>query len=504
MKGKFEQPRKRFTGEPLQPPVQAPQADPNRADPYADQGYPRQGQPASYQAQNNYTDPRQGYEAPQQPYSDQGYPGYDPYSQGGYGSPNEPYPGEPGGFPQEPDKGGFLWGLLGFCIPLVGLILFLSWKKNKPGKAKSCGKGALIGVIVNLVLTILLVAGVAIGGKSVLNSYLDKVNKVEVNVAYTEDPTAPTETEYVVETETTQETTVVTTEPAHIPSPDDYINFLVVGQSSRGEEDAEQARFADSMMLVTLNTYEKKITMTSLLRDAFVVPPPYKGHTFGRIKLTTAYHLGYVYAGKEISGSMELMDMTLFKNFGIEVDHNFEIGFDVFEAIVNSLGGIDVELTEPEANYLTEISALYEWRQEVFAPGMTHLDGFNTLIYARMRHAEGDGDSDIKRTVRQQNVVSAILGKLKTMSPGELNQLATEVLPMVSTSMSNEEIMDMIKLTIPMLKDLTLESSGTCPANYKGELVDIYGDGMMHSVLRFNEQETKAHMREITLGEKAN
>lgn len=50
------------------------------------------------------------------------------------------------------DNGGFLWGLLGFCIPIVGLILFLVWKDNKPNTAKSTGIGTLIGVILVIIL----------------------------------------------------------------------------------------------------------------------------------------------------------------------------------------------------------------------------------------------------------------------------------------------------------------------------------------------------------------
>lgn len=48
--------------------------------------------------------------------------------------------------PQEVDNGGFGWGLLGCCIPVVGLILFLVWKGNKPKTAKAAGIGALVSV----------------------------------------------------------------------------------------------------------------------------------------------------------------------------------------------------------------------------------------------------------------------------------------------------------------------------------------------------------------------
>lgn len=59
----------------------------------------------------------------------------------------------------EDDKGGFLWGLLGFLVPLVGLILFLVWRDSKPRTAKVVGKGALVSVILSIALTVLTIVG---------------------------------------------------------------------------------------------------------------------------------------------------------------------------------------------------------------------------------------------------------------------------------------------------------------------------------------------------------
>lgn len=53
------------------------------------------------------------------------------------------------------DNGGFLWGLLGCCIPIVGLVLFLVWKDQKPKTAKAAGIGALVCVIVSVVFYII-------------------------------------------------------------------------------------------------------------------------------------------------------------------------------------------------------------------------------------------------------------------------------------------------------------------------------------------------------------
>lgn len=58
--------------------------------------------------------------------------------------------------PEVVDNGGFGWGVLGCCIPIVGLILYLVWKDTKPITAKAVGKGALISVILSVVYYVLM------------------------------------------------------------------------------------------------------------------------------------------------------------------------------------------------------------------------------------------------------------------------------------------------------------------------------------------------------------
>ena len=67
--------------------------------------------------------------------------------------------------PAPVDNGGFGWNLLGCCIPLVGLILYLVWKDTKPNTAKAAGIGALVGVGINVVCSILsMLMGVVASG----------------------------------------------------------------------------------------------------------------------------------------------------------------------------------------------------------------------------------------------------------------------------------------------------------------------------------------------------
>lgn len=369
---------------------------------------------------------------------------------------------------------------------------------GKKGNAKKT-------VLIVLCVVLALLLAVMVGVYAYISGLFGKINQVEVEkIDYaalatetfeTTEPASVPETTAPATEATTEVTTVPTTEP-HVASSADYINFLIVGQATRVGEKVNQERNADTAILCTLNTHEKTLTMTSLLRDTLIRGGQYKGHTWGGIKLTTVYHMGHQWNG--VAGSMEVMNTTLFLNFGIEVDHNFEVDFNGFMDLINLMGGVDIELTEAEANYLNDDDF---WVYKDVEPGWNTLNGMTALSFARMRHAEGDNDSDIVRTARQRRLIEAVIAKLKTKSLSELQDLVDAALPLVTTSMSNAELMDMAMKVLPMLPELEIKKGGTCPANSKGELYDIYGNGVKHSILRFNEQETKAYMRAITEGE---
>lgn len=364
------------------------------------------------------------------------------------------------------------------------------YERTDPKKGQVWKKVILaVAAVLGILFLVAIICGVIL-----YKSILGKLNQVDVpDIVYTtpEAQTVPLpEVTQAAATQSPEPTTVATTEP-HIKSSADYINFLVVGQAAR---EGEAERFSDTMILCTVNTYEKTLTMTSLLRDSFVKMPDYKGRTGGRIKLTTIYHLGSVY-GNGAAGSMELMNLTLFNNFGIEVDHNIEIDFDAFVRVVDLLGGIDLELTQAEADYLSV------WSDYNAGPGFAHLNGTEALCYARMRKAEGDNESDIVRTGRQRGLIEILLNQLRGKSISELNEIANEALPLITTSMDDSEITQCLLTFIPMLSELKIEEGGTCPANYQGDMVDIYGEGIKHGVLRFNVEETKRTMRAITEGE---
>lgn len=62
------------------------------------------------------------------------------------------------GVVQKADNGGFLWGLLGFFVPIAGLILYLMWKDERPRTAKAAGIGALVSTIISVAVSVLFVS----------------------------------------------------------------------------------------------------------------------------------------------------------------------------------------------------------------------------------------------------------------------------------------------------------------------------------------------------------
>ena len=374
---------------------------------------------------------------------------------------------------------------------------FEQQKQPENGKNKKGGKGLKIFLIVMAVLLALILIGVGVAYWSIQDKF-SKMNVItlpEDTYVYTEatdEYTRPPETETAPTEETTVATTVETTRPPM--SADDIVNILVVGQASRA---GEEGKMADSTMLVSINTYTEEVTVFSILRDSLVQLPAYKGLNGGRNKFTMCYALGYQQGGT--AGAMEMTNICLKDNFGIEVDYNIEVSFDGFIKMIDYLNGVELELTQAEADYLNK-DKLYV--QRTIEPGVQVLQGMEALSYARMRKAAGDGESDIKRTERQRKLVSALLEKFRYMSLSELNGWIDELLPMVTTTMTPSDVTVLAAKILPMVSRLTMKGE-TIPVGKTGwgEMMDIYGDGTMHSVMRFESAQQKKLIRAITEAE---
>ncbi len=180
----------------------------------------------------------------------------------------------------------------------------------------------------------------------------------------------------------------------------DRITILLMGIDEREQEEGPWR--TDSMMIVTLDPVTMRAGLLSIPRDIWVEIPGYES---GRIN--TAYFLGDLtgYPGGGPALAME----TIRHNFAIPVDHYVVVNFHAFVALVDEIGGIDVDVPETiDDPYYPDYN--YGYAPLHIEAGSHHFDGEMALRYARTRHS-GHGDFD--RARRQQQVAMAILEKVK-------------------------------------------------------------------------------------------
>jgi len=373
------------------------------------------------------------------------------------------------------------------------------FEQQKQPKKK---RGLKIFLIILAVLLVLVIGAVAAGAiyYNRMMSKMDIIELPEDTYVYTEETQLTEATEAVettaVTTEATTEPTTVVTEPPRATA-DDIVNILVVGQSSRA---GEESRMADTTMVVSINTFDGTVTVFSVLRDSYVKLPDYKGHVCGRAKFTVCYGLGYNWGGT--AGAMEMTNICMRDNFGVEVDYNIEIDFESFIKVIDYMGGIEIELTEAEADYLNGDDLYVKYDVQ---PGLQYLDGMAALSYARMRKAAGDNDSDIKRSARQRIVIEALLNKVRGLSLADLQSVADTLLPLITTTMKPGDIIELLAKFMPVFNDVKIVGA-TIPYDKTGwgEIIDIYEDGIPDSVIKFEAPQQKRLIRAITEAEVTN
>ena len=364
---------------------------------------------------------------------------------------------------------------------------------------KAPEKGNTWVKVLVIVLAVILVIG-ALGAWFVV-SKMNKIQKAQL----AENQLSEEDLAGLLVEDPTQETEAVpteTTEPK--PTDPDYgkmgkvINVLLIGQDAR---EGEESKNSDTVILVTVNKETKKITMTSFLRDSYVtlnnvVDSNGKSHS-GSTKLTLAYALGYQWGGT--LGAMQVMDQVITNNFGPVVDHNIEVNMEAFDACINALGGVTITLDKDEAKYMNNYFSKFDAEGREFFEGDNLVDGWAAEVYVRTRHAN-NGDNDYNRTNRQRQVVAQVLEKVKNMSILELNKLVDQLLPLVSTDMSNADMTNYILEVLPILPEVTLESI-QCPnkeMGLYGKIEDIFHNGEEHSVQHFDPAKCKAILVPIT------
>lgn len=245
----------------------------------------------------------------------------------------------------------------------------------------------------------------------------------------------------------------------------DVVNVLLIGSDSR-DPNAELGR-SDTMILASFNKNQKKATALSFLRDSLV---EIDGHGQSKLGHTYAY------------GGVGLTINTINKQFDLDVQDYVIVNFENLVGIIDQLGGIQVVLTEEEAEYYRQ-----NGMPDIVAGNVT-LTGSQALAHARNRSL----DNDFGRTERQRDVIYGIYNKvLQQKDPGTVMSLISYCMTQVKTNMSVTEIYDLA------MDVLSVDNLKTQQAAVPAEGTYEFGTYEDMSVLNIDLEANKKKIEEL-------
>lgn len=210
-------------------------------------------------------------------------------------------------------------------------------------------------------------------------------------------------------------------------------NILLLGVDARNPKDDTASR-SDSMMLISIDKAHNCVKMVSFLRDTWVYIPCIDKKQ--RLNAACQYD-GY-------NGVVD----TIEYNFGIDIDGYVVADFEMFKVLVDSIGGVEVEVSEKEAKEVTSHKGRYG--NVKLDAGKYKLTGEQALAYCRIRKI----DTDFMRAYRQRTVMQAILKSVKSANPIKLVSMASKAAPYIETNLSKTKIISSGLKALPCISDM--------------------------------------------------
>lgn len=306
----------------------------------------------------------------------------------------------------------------------------------------------------------------------VINVVLNKINRLEgyehSSVTEEEYEAANTGDEAAANYSVVEEDKVDWGEKLDIEMSGNSFNVLLIGT----DLDENYTSRSDTMIVCNVNLDTKTVTLISLLRDCYVQIPDHKDN-----KLNAAYAFGGV----------ELLDTTITENFGISIDANVLVDFKAFQQVIDALGGVEIYVFQDECNYINSDTGRTAYKE-----GYCLLDGKAALSYCRIRSL----DSDFGRTERQRKVLSALYNQFHKITLKEALDLIDKVFPLVTTDITNSEMVSYAVKLLPILRECDIEPAHI-PADGTWENANIRG----MAVLLLDFDKNRAIIKDIVEGE---
>ena len=213
-------------------------------------------------------------------------------------------------------------------------------------------------------------------------------------------------------------------------------NVLLVGTDGR---DVDERARADSIIIATLDNNNKEVRLTSLFRDTLV---NIDGHGAQKLNAAMAF------------GGIDLLRDTIQETYKISIDKYVIINFWGFEAIIDQIGGVEVNVKNYQLNelnkYIGESTGGNDY--PVTKSGLQLLNGKQALSYARIRKGVGD---EFERTERQREVLFKVAEKLRETKPTKYFGILNSMLDNIST---NIEPLDALNMAYTIYKFPSLET----------------------------------------------
>lgn len=294
-------------------------------------------------------------------------------------------------------------------------------------------KKILIGLLLLLVIFIVSLI-------FAINHYMSKIERVEI------DRNVVTETGK---------------EPAKEDK--DVITIALFGADfSQNEAYGNLYGASDSTMILGIDKKNNRLKLFSLMRDMYLDLPDGSG------KQNLNYTMAY--------GGPELILKTINYNFNLTVDKFIYVSLHTLPQIIDRLGGVELTITNDELNYINGYISNIDnengtTTERITSSGLQTLNGTQASAYCRIRYTEG---RDFKRTERQRDVLEALFKKFKTASIADLTSMMSDILPLVSTNLTNTEILSIATEVLSM--GVTDIEQSRFPLDGKSEMIltDMY------------------------------
>ena len=262
-----------------------------------------------------------------------------------------------------------------------------------------------------------------------------------------------------IETPQLDESKIVTNVTA--PQMSGYTTYALFAIDQRSKNVALDAQNSDTIIIASINNDTKDVKLASVYRDTLL--------DIGNDTYTKA-NAAYAYGGPEQAISM------LNTMLDLNITDYVTVNFNAMVAAVDALGGLDLPLSYAEMVFMNDycIESSKETgksytpvelpdpkpENEEETLGEYHLNGVQVVSYCRIRYT---ASMDMGRTERQRRVIGLMVDKAKSAGLTTLFNIMDEVFPMISTSVTKTELLNLI----PNLLGYTISDTTGFPAKYK-------------------------------------